>query len=74
MAANSARDLGGRLAALTIWGLPAGGGRYAALAALTNIFATCFAIGLYELFLTDSSRGKWPCLALYRVVDKRRVQ
>ena len=57
MAANSARDVGGRLAALSIWGLKASGGKYAALAALTNIPAMLFAALLYEFFLTDSLRG-----------------
>jgi hypothetical protein len=57
VAANSARDIGGRLAALSIWGLKASGGNYAALAALTNIPAMLFAVVLYEFFLTDSSRG-----------------
>jgi len=56
LAANSARDVGGRLAALSIWGLKASGGTYAALAALTNIPAMLFAALLYEFFLTDSSR------------------
>jgi glycerol uptake facilitator-like aquaporin len=56
LAANSARDIGGRLAALSIWGLKASGGNYAALAALTNIPAMLFAVVLYEFFLTDSSR------------------
>jgi len=37
VAANSARDVGGRLAAMSIWGMEASGGKYAALAALTNI-------------------------------------
>ncbi|KAJ6552524.1 aquaporin-like protein [Mycena sp. CBHHK59/15] len=56
LAANAARDVGGRLAALTIWGLPAGGGAYAALAALTNIPATLLACVTYQLMLTDSDR------------------
>jgi len=72
---NSARDVGGRLFAISHWGLkgkseiyrnknfanriPAGGGRYAAIAALTNIPATLFAVFLYEIFLTDSDRGMW---------------
>jgi hypothetical protein len=47
----------GRLAAITIWGLSASGGRYAALAALVNIPATLFGATLYEIFLTDTSRG-----------------
>ena len=59
MAANAARDVGGRLAAITIWGKIAAGRKgYAAIAALTNIPATLFAAFLYEMFLTDSDRGK----------------
>ncbi|KIM84876.1 hypothetical protein PILCRDRAFT_67395 [Piloderma croceum F 1598] len=57
LAANAARDVGGRLAAMTVWGMKASGGTYAALAALTNIPAMLFAASLYEIFLTDSSRG-----------------
>jgi len=56
LAANSARDVGGRLANMTIYGMKASGGSYAALAALTNIPAMLFAALLYELFLTDSDR------------------
>ncbi|KAJ3487678.1 hypothetical protein NLI96_g3375 [Meripilus lineatus] len=56
LAANAARDVGGRLAALTIWGMKASGGRYAAIAALTNIPATILGIIFYELFFSDSSR------------------
>ncbi|KAH8118052.1 aquaporin-like protein [Phellopilus nigrolimitatus] len=56
LAANSARDIGGRLMAMTIWGRAASGGRYAALAALTNILATVAAAVFYEIFFTDSSR------------------
>lgn len=58
LAANSARDIGGRMMALTIWGSDAGGGSYAALAALTNIPATLLGAMFYEFFLADSSRGK----------------
>ncbi|KAJ7862863.1 aquaporin-like protein [Mycena leptocephala] len=56
LAANAARDVGGRLVALTVWGKPAAGGTYAALAALTNIPATLLACVVYELMLTDSDR------------------
>lgn len=59
LAANSARDVGGRLAALTLWGLPASGGRYAAIAALTNIPATLLAGVFYEFVLNDSNRSAW---------------
>lgn len=59
LAANSARDVGGRLAALTIWGKAASGGRYAAIAALTNIPATTLAVFFYQLLLGDSSRRKF---------------
>lgn len=73
---NSARDIGGRILAVAIWGsegedgyyamsfeqtfihvFAAAGGRYAAIAALTNIPAFIFAVFLYEIFLTDSDRG-----------------
>ena len=57
VAANSARDIGARLMVLTVWGLKAGGGSYAALAALTNIPATIVGILFYEFILADSSRG-----------------
>lgn len=56
LAANTARDLGGRLAAIAIWGTKANGGTYAAIAALTNILATMLAYSLYEFVLKDSSR------------------
>ena len=57
MAANTARDLGGRLVAITIWGTKAWGGRYAAITALTNILSTLVAYMLYEFIFKDSSRG-----------------
>jgi len=56
LAANTARDVGGRLVAITIWGTKANGGRYAAIAALTNILATVAAYAFYEFILKDSSR------------------
>lgn len=56
LSANAARDVGGRLAALTIWGMPASGGRYAAIAALTTFPATVLAFIFYEIFFTDSAR------------------
>ncbi|KAF9015834.1 aquaporin-like protein [Hymenopellis radicata] len=56
LATNAARDLGGRFAALTIYGGQASGGAYAAIAALTNIPATLFGACLYELCLADSMR------------------
>jgi len=56
LAANTARDVGGRLAAISIWGTRASGGRYAAIAALTNIPATVSAYALYEFIFKDSSR------------------
>ena len=57
LAANSARDVGGRMAAMTIYGRGAAGGRYAAIAALTNIPAMLTAVLFYETFFFDSSRG-----------------
>ncbi|KAI5122300.1 hypothetical protein M0805_002376 [Coniferiporia weirii] len=56
LAANTARDLGGRFAAMTIWGRAASGGRYAAIAALTNFVSMLIAAAFYEVFFTDSSR------------------
>jgi len=57
LSANSARDLGGRFAAMTIWGKDAVGiPGYAAIAALTNIPATLLACVVYELMFVDSDR------------------
>ncbi|GBE85302.1 aquaporin-like protein [Sparassis latifolia] len=56
LSANSARDIGGRIAALSIWGMKAGGGHYAAIAALTNIPATIAGGLFYEFVLGDHSR------------------
>jgi len=60
LAANSARDVGARLMALTIWGTQASGGTYAAIAALTNIPATLCAALVYEFTHWDSSRVVAP--------------
>ncbi|KAG7087155.1 hypothetical protein E1B28_013135 [Marasmius oreades] len=62
LAANSARDIGGRLAALTIWGPKAAGGNWAAITALTNILSTMVAFIIHELFLADYARGKWSSI------------
>jgi glycerol uptake facilitator-like aquaporin len=56
VALNSARDMGARLMAITIWGVPAGGGTYAAIAGLANIPATLLAVCVYEFILVDSDR------------------
>ncbi|KAJ7612259.1 aquaporin-like protein [Roridomyces roridus] len=58
LSANAARDLGGRFAALTIWGKGAVGSSkgYAALTALTNIPATLLGFLFYETLLADSDR------------------
>ena len=58
LALNTARDLGGRFAAMTIFGAKANGGRYAAIAALTNIFATPLSYVIYQVAFADSARGK----------------
>ncbi|KAI0686838.1 aquaporin-like protein [Cytidiella melzeri] len=61
LSANTARDLGGRFMALTIWGRAAAGrGGYAAIAALTNLPATFCAVLFYECWLSDSSRVITP--------------
>lgn len=57
VALNAARDMGGRLMAITIWGIPAGGGAYAAIAGLTSIPATLLAACIYEFLLVDSDRA-----------------
>ena len=59
VATNAARDVGARLMVLTIWGLPAGGGSYAAIAALANIPATLLGVCVQEYLLSDSSRGAY---------------
>ena len=58
ISANAARDLGGRFAALTLFGSEANGGNYAAIAALTNIPAILFAGVVHDFVFTDSSRCK----------------
>jgi len=63
LAANSARDVGARLMAMTIWGRQAAGGPYAAIAALTNIPATLLAALTYEFLHHDSSRVVAPAQA-----------
>ncbi len=55
---NSARDVGARLMALTIWGREAGGGSYAAITALTNIPATLLAAVFYEAVFADYNRSE----------------
>lgn len=60
IAANTARDVGGRLMVISIWGFKASGGRYAAIAALTNIPATVLAATVYELFLGSATRTLTP--------------
>ena len=45
------------MAAIAIWGTRASGGRYAAIAALTNLLATVAAYAFYEFILKDSNRG-----------------
>jgi len=54
---NTARDVGGRIFAVAIWGSEAAGGRYAAIAALVNIPAIFVGACLYEVFLSDSDRA-----------------
>ena len=57
LAANTARDVGGRMMAVAIWGTKANGGAYAAIAALTNIFTACLSLVVYDALFVDSSRG-----------------
>ncbi|KAI6034819.1 aquaporin-like protein [Pisolithus marmoratus] len=60
IALNTARDVGGRMMALAIWGKQASGGPYAAIAALTNIPATILAFAVYDLFLGSANRTLSP--------------
>ncbi|KAI0683379.1 aquaporin-like protein [Cytidiella melzeri] len=60
LSTNTARDLGTRFAAMSIWGTDAAGGKYAAIAALANIPATILGAVFYEVFLLDSSRVITP--------------
>ena len=69
VATNTARDVGARLMAITIWGLEAGGGAYAAITALTNIAATLLAAVFYELVFADYHRGE--CQPPFGLVSKR---
>jgi len=57
LALNAARDFGARIFVMSVWGLRAAGGPYAAIACLTNIPATILAAFIYEFFLTDPDRA-----------------
>ncbi|KAI1791276.1 aquaporin-like protein [Ganoderma leucocontextum] len=63
VATNTARDVGARLMAITVWGLEARGGAYSAITALTNIPATLLAALFYELVFADYSRVLTPANA-----------
>lgn len=60
LATNLARDVGARFMVLTIWGRGASGGKYAAIAALTNLPATFLAACFYEFVFADTSRVITP--------------
>lgn len=60
VALNTARDLGARLFAMSIWGTKAAGSGYSAIACLINIPATLLGVFLYEVFFTDSDRVVSP--------------
>jgi hypothetical protein len=66
VALNAARDLGGRLAAITIWGTRAFGGRYAAIGVLTNIAGFIIAYWLYQLVFYDARR-RMLCLLSHQL-------
>ncbi|KAF7433811.1 hypothetical protein PC9H_005777 [Pleurotus ostreatus] len=57
LAANAARDLGGRFAAMSLYGTKASGGAYAAIAALTSIPATLLAAFTYETANGDKEKN-----------------
>ncbi|KAF8310858.1 aquaporin-like protein [Clavulina sp. PMI_390] len=56
VALNPARDFGGRILAVMMWGRHAWGGKYSAIGLLTAFPATLFATFLYQFFLVDYSR------------------
>ncbi|KAK0472710.1 aquaporin-like protein [Armillaria novae-zelandiae] len=66
LAANAARDVGGRLAALTIYGRQASGDPYAALAALTNIPATMTPKGYFL-------KPRWSTSECTRIMDASTI-
>jgi hypothetical protein len=75
VAANTGRDLGGRMVAIAVWGTRAcGDSRYAAIAALTNIPATLLAVTVYETFLADSARVLNPETERYFAAGAAREQ
>ncbi|KAI0065760.1 aquaporin-like protein [Artomyces pyxidatus] len=74
LAANSARDIGGRLAAMTIWGAKASGGSYAAIAGITSIPAMLIAACVYELIFIDSSRVITPAQADFLAGRRAHVE
>ncbi|KAA1473088.1 aquaporin-like protein [Dentipellis sp. KUC8613] len=71
---NGGRDIGGRLVAMSLWGLKASGGRFAAIAALTNIPATILAYVVYEIFIADTARVVQPSHRVVLDCDKARVE
>lgn len=56
VAANPARDLGGRFAAMSLFGTVAAGGSHGAITALMSFPATLLAGVFYELVFNDSNR------------------
>lgn len=57
---NMAKDVGGRMAALCLWGTGAGGGGYSAISALASIPASILGGLFYELILADHTRALIP--------------
>jgi len=74
IAANTARDLGGRLMAIAIWGTKANGGAYAAIAALTNILTASLSLIIYDAFLADSSRVVSPDRRVHLGAQKAELE
>ncbi|KAK4702892.1 histone acetyltransferase, partial [Phenoliferia sp. Uapishka_3] len=56
IALNAARDVGGRLACSVVFGRKCWPGSYAALSALTNIFATLVGAFVQTVLISDSAR------------------
>lgn len=61
ISANTARDLGARLAVLAIWGKAGWGGKYPAISMLVNIPATILAALYVFLLFSDSLSSIFFC-------------
>lgn len=71
IALNTARDVGARFACGAIYGSGCFPAKYSALAALTNIPATIFAVAIYTFMFSDSRRPPAP-IALSHLLNEEK--